>query len=466
MNATHLTLWEKIEQFPIDDGTATLPFSTRLAKEQRWTKKFTLRAILEYKRFIFLCCVLDKGASPSKIVDEVWHLHLTYTRSYWEAFCRDTLGKELHHIPSSGGNEEDSRHMEWYKETLAQYKAFFDSDPPNDIWPPLGILAPELPPVHPSFFKNAAWIFCIPFLIIFISYRQPIPYLLSGPHFLFFFPIFAAAILAIFLLYQFYRQKDYELIATRYLPADANPYQLAAFLFGKNRAVQTAIINLLNRDLLALNADGTFRIKRIDAAALPAEDNPLMGGREKEVNPKEVPYERIVDNWYDPYKTYHPALHALEKFVFTGQVIYWIPYSIIMLVGVTRCIQGGLHYRPFSNLLWEMVIATVIYWFSIRLMADRKQVIFDKAVKFYKTQDIPMVYALKGPTTIRHFTDAALLTAAFGTTITEIYRHENREIFPNSSNSGSSCSSSVSSCSSGGSSCGGGGCGGCGGGGD
>ncbi|WPQ65827.1 hypothetical protein SIO70_13280 [Chitinophaga sancti] len=104
MNATHLTLWEKIEQFPIDDGTATLPFSTRLAKEQRWTKKFTLRAILEYKRFIFLCCVLDKGASPSKIVDEVWHLHLTYTRSYWEAFCRDTLGKELHHIPSSGGS--------------------------------------------------------------------------------------------------------------------------------------------------------------------------------------------------------------------------------------------------------------------------------------------------------------------------------------------------------------------------
>ncbi|WPQ65826.1 hypothetical protein SIO70_13275 [Chitinophaga sancti] len=87
-------------------------------------------------------------------------------------------------------------------------------------------------------------------------------------------------------------------------------------------------------------------------------------------------------------------------------------------------------------------------------------------MKFYKTQDIPMVYALKGPTTIRHFTDAALLTAAFGTTITEIYRHENREIFPNSSNSGSSCSSSVSSCSGGGSSCGGGGCGGCGGGGD
>lgn len=465
MNATQLTLWDKIERFPIDDGTATIPFSARLAKEQRWTKKFTESAILEYKRFIFLCCVLDKGASPSKTVDEVWHLHLTYTRSYWENFCRDTLGQELHHIPSQGGHEEDSRHQQWYEETLAHYKTFFGSDPPDDIWPPPGIQAPELPPINPSFYKHAAWIFCIPFLIIFISYRQPIPFLLNGPHFLLFFPMFAGAVLIITILYQFYRTKDYAQIADRYLPSDANPYQLAAFLFGKNRAVQTAVINLLNRDLLALNADGTFRVKRIDAAALPSEDNPLMGGREKEVNPKEVPYERMVAQWYDPYKTFHPALHVLEKFIFTDKMIYWIPYVFIMLVGVARCIQGAMNDRPFGNLILEMIIATVIYRFGIRLMADRKQVVFDKAVKFYKTQDIPMLYALKGPTTIRHFTDAALLTAAFGATLTEIYRDRDREIFTSSGDGGSSCSSG-SSCSGGGSSCGGGGCGGCSGGGD
>lgn len=63
MIATHLTLWGKIEQFPIDDGAAAIPFSARLAKEQHRTSKFTQRAILEYKGFVFLCCVLDKGAS-------------------------------------------------------------------------------------------------------------------------------------------------------------------------------------------------------------------------------------------------------------------------------------------------------------------------------------------------------------------------------------------------------------------
>ncbi|WP_343671515.1 hypothetical protein [Chitinophaga sp.] len=457
MNATQLTLWEKIEQFPIDDGAATLPFSARLAKEQCWTAKFTQRAILEYKRFIFLCCVLDNGASPSKIVDEVWHLHLTYTRSYWEAFCRDTLGTDLHHIPSTGGHEEDNRHLEWYKATLTHYKTFFDSDPPDDIWPPPGIQVPKLPPVKPSFYKHAGWIFCLPFLIIYISYHQLNPYLLNGPHFLFFFPVFAGALLAISILYQFYRKKDYEQIAARHLPLDANAYQLAAFLFGKNRAVQTAIINLLNRDLLALNADETFRIKRMDATPLPAEDNPLMGGWEEELKPKEVNYEDIVEYWYDPNKTFHPALHALERFVFTGRFVYWIPYIFFMLIGVIRCIQGAMNDRPFINLICEMILASIIYWICVRLIPDRKKVIFDQVVKFYKPKDIPMSYALNGPSTLQYFTDAALLTAAFGASITEIYRDENKEIFPGNGDGGGS------GCSGGG--CGGG-CGGCGGGGD
>jgi len=464
MNATQLTLWEKIKQFPIDDGAATLPFSARLAKEQRWTTKFTQRAILEYKRFIFLCCVLDKGASPSGIVDEVWHLHLTYTRSYWEDFCRNTLGRDLHHIPSTGGDEQHHKHQEWYKETLAQYKAFFDSDPPDDIWPSPGIQAPKLPPIKTSFYKNAAWIFCIPFILNFTSFRQPIPFLLSGRHFLFFFPIFTAALLGITLLYQYYRGKDYEQIAMQYLPKDANAYQLAAFLFGKNRAVQTAIINLMNRELLALNAHGNFRIKRrnTDYYPLPVEDNPLMGGWEKEVNSTDVPYKRIVNHWYDRNKVIHPTLQVLEKFIFTGRKIFLLPYAIIMLTGLARCIQGAVNDKPFGMLIFEMVLATAVYWLGIRIMPDRKKAIFDQAVKSCQTDEIPMLYALKGPDTIRDFTDAALITAAFGTTITEMYRHQDREAFPDN-NSGSSCSSGGSSGSSCGSSCGGGGCGGCGG---
>ncbi|MGC4100084.1 glycine-rich domain-containing protein [Ferruginibacter sp.] len=87
-------LWKKIQTFQLDDPTSAFPFSRKLAKENHWEQSFTNRAIEEYKKFIFLCCISPSGASPSAIVDEVWHLHLTYTDNYWNRFCRETLMKE------------------------------------------------------------------------------------------------------------------------------------------------------------------------------------------------------------------------------------------------------------------------------------------------------------------------------------------------------------------------------------
>ena len=96
-------LWNKIQQFAFDEPNVEITFSKKLAREQKWSASYTQRVIEEYRRFIFLCCISPNGASPSKAVDEAWHLHLTYTRSYWEAFCKNTLGKDIHHYPSGGG---------------------------------------------------------------------------------------------------------------------------------------------------------------------------------------------------------------------------------------------------------------------------------------------------------------------------------------------------------------------------
>src|SRR5688572_22855824 len=101
MNLTqHQDLWSKIQQFAFDEPNTTITFSKKLAAQQLWSASYTQRVIEEYRRFIFLCCISPKGASPSKAVDEAWHMHLTYTRSYWEAFCKNTLGKDIHHYPS------------------------------------------------------------------------------------------------------------------------------------------------------------------------------------------------------------------------------------------------------------------------------------------------------------------------------------------------------------------------------
>src|SRR5689334_22236102 len=114
MNSTELNLWTKINDFRLDKPGDQFAFSNRVARENGWSKKYTLRVIDEYKKFIYLCCVSEDAVTPSDAVDQVWHLHLTYTKCYWIEFCQETLGKSIHHHPTKGGNEEAKKFNDYY----------------------------------------------------------------------------------------------------------------------------------------------------------------------------------------------------------------------------------------------------------------------------------------------------------------------------------------------------------------
>lgn len=111
------------------------PFVLRLAKENGWTPEFARRVCDEYLRFVYLALAAGHPVSPSPEVDEAWHLHLMYTRSYWDHLCGSVLGKPLHHEPSRGGQVETVKFDDWYARTLQSYEAAFGSSPPADIWP-------------------------------------------------------------------------------------------------------------------------------------------------------------------------------------------------------------------------------------------------------------------------------------------------------------------------------------------
>ena len=84
---------------------------------------------------MFLTCLADHPLTPSDQVDQVWHLHLIYTRSYWEDFCGATLGKMVHHGPTKGGGSEAAKYQDWYEMTKQLYETVFRHQPPEDIWP-------------------------------------------------------------------------------------------------------------------------------------------------------------------------------------------------------------------------------------------------------------------------------------------------------------------------------------------
>lgn len=127
-------LWDRIQSFSLDQPNVDFPFSKKLAKEENWTEDFTKKAIKEYKKFVYLCCILPGGASPSEVVDKVWHMHLIYTQNYWEEFCPNILKQKLHHQASNGGADEKTKHQNWFHDTLKHYEEIFNEKAPEDIW--------------------------------------------------------------------------------------------------------------------------------------------------------------------------------------------------------------------------------------------------------------------------------------------------------------------------------------------
>jgi len=137
-------VWQTARYYPLDDMDSDVKFSDRLARENLWSKEFTDRVIMEYKKFMFLAIVSKDPVTPSLEVDEAWHLHLLYTREY-EKFCHALRSGYVHHGPTKGGKKEDDKFVDWYEKTKTDYMIWFDEKPPTDIWPPSPI---RFRPVH------------------------------------------------------------------------------------------------------------------------------------------------------------------------------------------------------------------------------------------------------------------------------------------------------------------------------
>ena len=135
VSPAHTALFQRILAHTIGPDDAALTFAARLARENRWSQPQAERVIREYKRFCYLAVTEGHEVTPSDAVDQVWHLHLTYSRDYWLTYCPEVLQADLHHGPTRGGTAERRRFYLQYAATLAAYESAFGEPPPSDIWP-------------------------------------------------------------------------------------------------------------------------------------------------------------------------------------------------------------------------------------------------------------------------------------------------------------------------------------------
>lgn len=127
---------EQVLAFEVDASPdVPLGFRDRLARENGWSPAYADRVYTEYRRFVVLAVTAGHEVTPSDQVDQAWHLHLVYTRSYWDDLCDRVLGSPLHHGPTRGTHDDGVRYLDQYEATLDAYRRTFGAEPPRDIWP-------------------------------------------------------------------------------------------------------------------------------------------------------------------------------------------------------------------------------------------------------------------------------------------------------------------------------------------
>jgi len=295
MNADQAALWHRIQAHALDDAHSPHPFSLRLAKENDWPPGYTQRAVEEYRRFAFLAVAAGHPVSPSDPVDQVWHLHLLYTRDYWEEFCGRVLGTPLHHGPARGGAAEVDKFTDWYARTRASYRRFF-GEPPVEFWPEklvhprarrIDVARHWIIPKPRLLARLAAWrtarlparpvAAAATFAATVTSARgatgadfQPLD--LRGPAFLefYFWLALSCVVAALFLRWYLRRPAD--------LPADRtlDPYAAARLAQDRPRVVETAIFSACARGLLEVRDHRLFRTAAPVPAGLPLVERAVI----------------------------------------------------------------------------------------------------------------------------------------------------------------------------------------------
>lgn len=483
MTVDQQALWQRLQELRLDDPAAAQPFSVRLARENGWSLRFSQRVVEEYQRFLLLATTAGP-ACPSEAVDEAWHLHLCYTRSYWNDLCRDLLGQPLHHLPTEGGAEQLAHHCDMYAATLANYRRTFNREPPADIWPdaehrfanrgamrvershywlvPKPQLAAKLRKLGERL-RPALWLGGIAVLPMLGANFNPLDF--SGVDFLKFYAItLAATIVGGLAIRRILRMPDDQ---TPLPQLDA--YECAVLAGGEELAMQVAVSELVVGGQLSVN-------KQLENAltALPPEpvgSHPLLRATYEAVA------RRTDAGLLDAFNGARPEAAKLgarleeRKLLETKDSSYasrWAPallMSAVFVLGAAKVIVGASRGKPVGFLVVMCIaaaIAAALFLKPIvrtlrgerllrRLQEERNDLNSSRELFTRPPQDVAWGLALFGIGAMAMSTDA----------VADLYRW----MKPRDSGGDGGGSGTVTSCGAdgGGGGCGGGGCGGCGG---
>ncbi|MBI3133698.1 MAG: hypothetical protein HYZ14_03390 [Bacteroidetes bacterium] len=447
-------LWQEILNFDLDQPAGEYSFSTRLACENFWTLDFTKRAIIEYKKFMFLAAGNELMVSPSEIVDIVWHQHLIFTNSYTD-FCQ-VLGKRIQHIPSTHNREEREKFKAAKERTHVLYLAHFGKQP-ADIW--------EYRDMHASLNLKKARLKIRTFLLVGIAAMVlvfiPLFYLLrpfyltiDNPDFLLIF--IGLAVVVIIVL---------ELINNSYLRTIFRRFHPESFIF---RLTPLELVYLKSTDISKVihgTVNQLIKEKKVEithnsiqmvpgAQAQNLREYSVLNALQTE---KKLTYPPLLYFLTKKaiFLNYAGSMEALKKHIvksrFFGNLFYanFAALALVFILGAIRMTTGIQNNKPvvfIGIVLVGFIFVSVLHLSRLIGLFGKKTLI-----AYYK-KEVPEKTETRTWEWDYFLTGKTLFATAF---IPMVVRSERQKTSTDNSGSFSACGSGC------GSSCGG--CGGCGG---
>ncbi|WP_316772994.1 hypothetical protein [Pedobacter frigiditerrae] len=443
-------LWDKIVQFDFDNPPSEYGFSTRLANENYWTKDFTEKAILEYKKFMYLAATSEFMVSPSETIDIVWHQHLIFTQSYQE-FC-DLIGKQIQHIPSTHNKEDFSKFKQAKERTIKFYENTFGTQP-SDIW--------EFEGMYESLNLNKAKLKLRTFIIIgilsviiliapFYLLLKPIYITINNPDFILYFIGLVVITVIILEIYN----KDKLKIITRSFDKNSFIYSLQPFELvylqtqQLSKVINGAVNELIDDETIKVNTDNTVKL--------------VIRGETKSSEQLQV-----ATTLSEIGKTAYPILltHLLRKPIFWNIVnameafkkyfikskkfsqLFYLNFGILstlLMLGSIRLITGILREKPVIQIGIVVIILTIIIIYYLNRLTN--MICMHTIPNLYKTHILP-AKDIENDWQWNYFLfGSAVLTTTFIPLVNYADRNNNDGGSSCGSSSSSSCGSSCSSC--------------------
>ncbi len=436
--------WQNVLAYDLDKPVSEYGFSTRLAKENFWTKNFTQSAIVEYKKFMYLAATSDLMVSPSEIVDIVWHQHLVFTQSYQD-FCA-LLGKPIQHVPSTHNKVDFEKFRAAKERTLTLYQKTF-GEPPHDIWNFKGMYEslnmPKGNMKVRSFILFGLLILAALSVPAYFALR-PVYVKIESGDFLFYYTILAIAVMVVL---RIYNRAQVSRFARAVHPSSflfhLSPLEVA---YMKSGNLDTVINGTLNQ--LAKDAKISIRDTTIDAVA-DAEARTAEEYQALEIIKahQKIRYESLLNllRAKPIFSNTKSAIDAFQKYFVKSKKfgnLFYVSFSVlglVLMLGFVRLMTGVLRDKPVSLIA---ILLFFLFLAVVSILADLPRTLGKQTIADYYKKNLATLnpdnnwewnYAMHG---------SSMLIPAMVTLVAVRSASSDGD----SSSSDSSCGSSCSSC--------------------